>query len=872
MVKICSLTYPKENEEQYNEYFKEFKYPLHDFQKWGIEGIVTKNHVLVTAPTGSGKSLVAEFSLNYFHSLGKKTIYCSPIKALSNEKFHDFTRKYPHITIGLITGDIKTNPDADVLIMTTEILLNKLFQLRGHPAYPPTQGNTQTDTPRQSGITFDMDIMNDLGCVVFDEIHFIGDPNRGHVWENSIMTLPSHIQIIGLSATLGNPEQFAHWLEIRDNNFPTLSRIEKIVYLANKKDRAIPLVHYSFITATQGIFKVIKDKETQTSIREMINKPFMIQDSKGNFKEDHYHKMHKMLTLFETKNHYVKPSHALNEISKYLVENELLPAFYYVFSKKQIEKYAKELNTNLLEFDSKIPYTVDYECEQVMRKLPNFQEYIELPEYVNIIKLMRKGIGMHHAGLMPVLRELVEIMFSKGFIKVLFCTETMSIGINLPVRSCVFTDVNKFDGKTNRILESHEYSQSSGRSGRLGLDTIGHVFHLNNIFRNVDMINYKKMMNGKPQILVSKFKISYHLLLNFYLSFNYKQNCTETDKHNCIETKSQEFTQNKGGVISQVIERSSLSIYEYSKKSMIHFDINSQLEQITHNINGIKKELDNIDKTLSIKTPIEIIEKYIHLQNEKKNAVNKKRKEIEKNIQDIQDNYKCIESEQRFYLIISEKQNKIRDYEKEFESVRTHMHSSIKIVEQLLINEGFLNENELTIKGRIASQLRELHCLVFADLRMNHLSSSQLISIFSCFTNITVPDNFKEVNPNSKDMQVNDIVSEIIYKYNKYNDFEVNNHLSSGSDYNMHFDLLNYVIEWCECDEPLKCKILLQKMENEKEIFLGEFVKALLKINNISCEMEKIAEMMGDVEYLQKLKEIPIITLKFIVTNQSLYV
>ena len=196
MVKVCSLTnYPAESFSKYKEYFEKFNYELHTFQKWAIEGIILGNHVLVTAPTGSGKSLPAEFAIDHFHAKHKKTIYCSPIKALSNQKYYDFTHKYPHISFGLITGDIKTNPDADVLIMTTEILLNKLYQSKSN------------SKPVQSSVSFDMDVYTELACVVFDEIHMINDKDRGTVWENCIMLLPENIQMIGLSATLDDPEK-----------------------------------------------------------------------------------------------------------------------------------------------------------------------------------------------------------------------------------------------------------------------------------------------------------------------------------------------------------------------------------------------------------------------------------------------------------------------------------------------------------------------------------------------------------------------------------------------------------------------------------------------------------------------------------------
>ena len=270
MVKICSYNYPKSNEEEYKKYYENYPYELHDFQKWCIEGVANGNHVLIMAPTGTGKTFGGEFAINYFHSKGKKVIYTSPIKALSNEKFYNFTNKYPNISVGLITGDIKTNPDADVLIMTTEILLNKLYQIK-------------SSTPAvKSSVSFDMDIENELGCVVFDEVHMINDENRGHVWEQSIMLLPPHIQMVGLSATLDDPEKFALWIETKgDISKP----IEKEVYLTRKLVRAVPLIHYSFITAPNSINKHVKDKATQEEIKRLTNKPFVIQDEKNIFND-----------------------------------------------------------------------------------------------------------------------------------------------------------------------------------------------------------------------------------------------------------------------------------------------------------------------------------------------------------------------------------------------------------------------------------------------------------------------------------------------------------------------------------------------------------------------------------------------------------
>ena len=832
MVKVCSLNYPKTKQEEYKKYYQDYSYELHDFQKWCVEGVVTGNHVLISAPTGNGKTFGGEFAINYFHSKGKKVIYTTPIKALSNEKFHNFTLKYPHISIGLITGDIKTNPDAEVLIMTTEILLNKLYQIKSL-------------TPSiSSSLSFDMDIENELGCVVFDEIHMINDEHRGHVWEQCIMLLPSHIQMIGLSATLDNPEKFAFWLETKgDINKP----IEKEVYLTQKHVRAVPLIHYSFISVPNSINKIIRDKTIQEEIKSLTNKPFVIQDEKNVFNDINYNNMTKMLKLFEKYDVRVKRQFVFNKLADYLVEKEMLPALCYVFSRKQLELCAQEMTSNLLEFDSKVPYTIDRECEQIIRKLSNYEEYLHLPEYINTVKLLRKGVGIHHAGLMPILREMTELLFARGFIKILFCTETMSVGINLPIKTAIFTDVNKFNGDIVRTLYSHEYTQAAGRAGRLGLDTVGHVIHLNNLFRNIDSVNYKLMMNGKPQTLISKFKFSYNLILN-------------------------------------LLDIGDNNLIQFASKSMVTSDLDKQMREIYNKISSLQVELDNMNSyNKNLRTPIDIINEYNDLQRGIRVSVNKKRKEIERKIQNIKDNYKYLQQDLLSYSRVSEKEKEMSDLQSEYKSLTGYFTSGVGNVLTLLSEEKFIDSEEienkpigLTLLGKIASQIREIHCLVFAKLydekTLENLSVKQLVAIFSCFKNIRVTEQFKDNVPNSDDQEVNNYIFKILELYNNYKDTEIERNMNSGLDYSIYYELLNYVEKWCNTESIEDCKFILQELGANKEIFLGEFVKALLKINNISSEFEKIAEMTGNIAFLNKLREIPRMTLKYVVTNQSLYV
>lgn len=834
MVKICSLTsYPKENESKYQTYFEKYEYPLHIFQKYSIEAIVEGHHVLATAPTGSGKTLPGEFSIDFFHSKGKKVIYTTPIKALSNQKFYDFSNKYTNISIGLITGDIKTNPDADVLIMTTEILLNKLFQIN----------SKNTSKVPESSISFEMDIENELGCVVFDEIHMINDSARGHVWEQCIMLLPKHIQMIGLSATLDNPERFALWLENKGvyNKTP-----EKIVYLASKKDRAVPLTHYGFITTNAGIFKAIKDKSVHEEIKSMTTTPFVLQNSKGEFDELQYSKMNKMMTLFDKHDIRIKRQHVLNQVTKYLVEKEMLPALCYVFSRKQLEVCANEVTTNLLEFDNKTPYIIDRECEHIIRKLPNYQEYLNLPEYTNMVQLLRKGIAIHHSGVTPILREMVELLFAKGFIKLLFCTETMSVGINMPVKTAIFTNVCKFDGENNRLLHSHEYTQAAGRAGRLGLDTIGHVIHLNNLFRNIDtMTSYKNMMSGKPPILKSKFKISYNLLLN-------------------------------------LIDVGDFNFISFARKSMVKDDLDNELKDIYNEIAKQQSDLDNLENSIhSTRTPVNVINEYLTLIESHKTAVNKKRKEIERQIENIRESYVNIEFDKVKVEKYNQKLKNIDRLHEDYNFVEKFIDNNINTTVQLLKDDGFVcvdseGSIKLTTKGIIATHLKEAHCLVFSEIFEQNifdtLNPVQIVMLLSCLTNIVVKDELKNYIPKTDDISVKNIVFKVKNRYNDYMNKETAMNINSGIEYIFHYDLINYVDKWCYCENAEECKKFLHHLAEEKEVFLGEFVKALLKITNICSELEKVSELVGNIALLSKLKEIPIMLLKYVVTNQSLYV
>jgi superfamily II RNA helicase len=818
MVKICNQKFSQDKEIIYSQYFSKYPYQLSDFQKYAIEGIVENSHVLITAHTGSGKTLPAEFAIEYFIGLGKKVIYTSPIKALSNQKFFEFQQKFPHISFGVLTGDIKTNPNAQVLIMTTEILMNTLY-------LNSTSSTIQPD--------FSMDFEKDLACVIFDEIHYINDPDRGRVWEESIMMLHPHIQMVMLSATIDSPEEFANWIE---------SVKTKSVNLCSTSHRVVPLTHYTFMTTTNGIFKKIKDKALEQQIKNWVDKPQVISSSSGVFNEVTWKTNKNFLDLFVNKELYIKRQHVLNQVCKYMVEHDMLPALCFVLSRKQLEIAAKEITVPLLEFDSKVAYTIRYECEQIIRKLPNFQEYLELPEYQSMVQLLEKGIAIHHSGVMPILKEMVEILYGKGYIKLLFATETFSIGVNMPTKTVIFTDVTKYDGNIQRIFYSHEYTQMAGRAGRRGIDKIGNVIHLSNLFRTniVGYTDYKNMLSGKPQKLISKFKISYSLILNLL--------------ENGFETKDSHIT--------------------YTEKSMIQQDLLKK-------INSIQKDISKLnyshEPNLS-RTPRDIIEEFISINSNIKMLANKKRKESERRLTQIKDEYKFLNGDIEIYNKWKQTFEENEKFNNQLSNVSGYLSNSIEKVLDYLKELNFIRETKLTELGKIAVHLREVHCLIFSKLIESNiinenLEPSELVGIFSCLTNIGVQEDYKSYNISDKiPEKLKNIIKNISDMYIEYSVKEDNIGIKSGIDYSFHFDLIEYIIEWCESTNVVEAKSVLQRLLEEKGVFLGEFVKAILKINNIANEMIKVTESVGKIGLTYKLSQIPDLTLKFVATAQSLYV
>ena len=839
MVVICADTFRET--EKYKDFFNYFSgFELSTFQKWAIKAIVDKDHILVTAHTGSGKTLPAEFAIQYFVSQGKKVIYTAPIKALSNTKLYDLRSKYPDISFGIITGDVTDNPEADVLIMTTEILPNTIMNKKLRAT---SDINVKLD--------FEIDFENELAAVIFDEVHYINDPERGNVWEQAILMLPPHVQLIMLSATIDKPDIFANWIENeKRQQSEEVSIIPKQVYLTTTEHRVVPLTHYLWMTCHKNTIKVSKNKEYEHLLKNTVNKEIIIKNHKNVFNTKTYENLLKLCKHLKNVNSpRTSRQFILNSLIKHLYNTDGLPAICFVFSRKHTEYAANEINFSLFEEGSVIPNTIEQECKKIlMSKLTNYREYIELPEYTNLLKLLQKGIGYHHAGVLAVFREMIEILFDRKLIKLLFATETLAVGVNFSTTSVIYTGITKFDGNSMRLLAPHEYTQIAGRAGRRGIDEVGKVWLCVNLFDPPPIYDFQNMLSGKPQTLVSKFKISFSMCLSMVSS-----------------------TDNK-----------SASILQFAQKSLINNDINKEAAYYDKTIEDINILLKTkLEQYKNIKTDKAVMESYVSKKRNTATVNNNKRKKINREISSLEEDNVFIKEEVKIVDDIEYYNSEIAKNTTFKNNACNYLTDKITSSVNLLTKTNFVTNIdgslELTKLGQIASQFNEIHPLVLSTIvcETNYFKEFdvfEIIGILAIFTNVNVEDSLKILIPDTNSKLVNITSVKLNKVMDEFYDLEQTYKIYSGSNYERNFNIQQYVIDWCKTNDEAECKKILHLLISEKGIFLGDFIKALLKINNIANELQRAAEAVNNIELLEKINTIPSKTLKYVATNQSLYI
>ncbi|KAJ3214758.1 ATP-dependent RNA helicase mtr4, partial [Clydaea vesicula] len=447
---------------------REYPFKLDAFQETAICSIERNESVLVSAHTSAGKTVVAEYAIALSLKNKQRVIYTSPIKALSNQKYREMLEDFGDV--GLMTGDVSINPNASLLIMTTEILRSMLY--RGS------------------------EVIREVAWIIFDEIHYMRDKARGVVWEETIILLPDNVRFVFLSATIPNAMQFAQWI-VKLHKTPC-----HVVYTDY---RPTPLQHYLHAKGNNGIHLCVDEKGVfrEENFQKAIGSLQDNQDQeRGRAKKRNWKDR-------SGAGGGTKEQTDLYKIIRMIMVKNYHPVIVFSFAKRECESNALQV--------SKLDFNDEKEKEMVASVFNNAilslsEEDRSLPQIEHLLPLLKRGIGIHHSGLLPILKEVIEILFQEGLIKVLFATETFSIGLNMPAKTVVFTNVRKWDGKETRWLGSGEYIQMSGRAGRRGLDDRGIVILM--LDEKMEPAVAKGMLKGEADRLDSAFYLTYSMILN----------------------------------------------------------------------------------------------------------------------------------------------------------------------------------------------------------------------------------------------------------------------------------------------------------------------------------------------------------------------
>ena len=436
----------------------EFPFELDDFQKEACECITKGESVVVCAPTGAGKTVIAQHAIHCALEQDKRVFYTTPLKALSNQKYNDFSEKYGNDKVGLLTGDTSINRNAQIVVMTTEVFRNMLYG---------TNFGSVTDN------------LKDVKYIILDEVHYMNDEQRGTVWEESIIYCPTNVQIIALSATVANADKLTDWI----------NTVHSKTELINTDFRPVPLRFYYFDSSQPHTLLPLLTPSGA------LNKK--IKPEKKEFK----------------RGKAVQKKNTVKDVVRNLHEQNMLPAIYFTFSRKKCDEQMEKCASLCL--------ITPKEQEQIREII---DEYIAENPYLyknKHIEYLLQGVASHHAGLLPAWKVLVEKLFQKGLIKVVFATETLAAGINMPARSTVISSISKRTDSGHRTLTPSEFLQMSGRAGRRGMDEIGYVIIVGSPFQTPEEVAELVLSEANP--LESKFSPSYSMVLNLLQRFTLEE-------------------------------------------------------------------------------------------------------------------------------------------------------------------------------------------------------------------------------------------------------------------------------------------------------------------------------------------------------------
>ena len=639
----------------------EFPFELDDFQKDACNFIDDGKSVVVCAPTGAGKTVIAQHAIHRALEQGKRIFYTTPLKALSNQKYFDFGEKYGQDKVGLLTGDTSINRNAQIVVMTTEVFRNMLY-----------------------GTNFGAvaDNMKDVCYVVLDEVHYMNDEQRGTVWEESIIYCPTNVQIIALSATVANADELTDWI----------NTVHSKTELVDTDFRPVPLKFYYFDSSQPTKLLPLLTPSGQ------LNKK--IRPEKRLFGKK-----------LQNKRSFVK------DIVRNLKENDMLPAIYFTFSRKKCDQQ--------MEKCASLELVTKGEQAQIKQFV---DEYIaENPHLYNNKHLdyLYQGVASHHAGLLPAWKNLVEKLFQKGLIKVVFATETLAAGINMPARSTVISSTSKRTDSGHRMLTASEFLQMSGRAGRRGMDEVGYVVIVGTQFQSPEEVAELVLSDANP--LESRFSPSYSMVLNLLQRFSLdeaKELILKSFGYFSAGSRLQPLLKAKEQLENDILSRKFICPSKLSDSELFEYDkIRHIYVQNRQTYKKICKQERAKNRPLSAEA--------VKFGKETKALLNKMHEYPCDNCKLYKKHSKNVEVLSRFSV-------RLKKLEKEIDRQRDIFWNKFLAHRNVLIEMGYLIDDYPTERGVTTAQIRSENELFIAEIIfsniLENLTPSQLAAVVCAVT------------------------------------------------------------------------------------------------------------------------------------------
>ena len=676
-------------------FFETFDFEMDPFQITACHAIEDGKGVLVAAPTGAGKTIVGEFAAYLATEKLKKCFYTTPIKALSNQKYQEFVERFGEERVGLLTGDNSINSDADILVMTTEVLRNMLY----------TNSTSLTN----------------LGFVVMDEVHYLADKFRGAVWEEVLIHLMESVQVISLSATVSNAEEFGEWLqEIRGETGVVVS-----------EHRPVPLYQHVLIgnrlidlfnedgSVNQTLFK--SEREALKRIRTPRNRGRIDDDSRLN----------------------------RAEVIEKLQFNQMLPVITFIFSRQACDAAVKQcLAANLRLTSSEEREEIRTTANKYVANLNS--EDLELLGHHEWLAALERGIAAHHAGLLPVFKSCVEELFQRGLLKAIFATETLALGINMPARTVLLEKLTKWNGEAHVPITPGEYTQLTGRAGRRGIDIEGNAVVIWS--PTVDSATAAGLAATRTYPLRSSFSPTYNMSINLLERYGRDR------ARNSLKSSFAQFQADRAVVgLDRQIRKNSEAIADYQTEKLCHLGDFSEYAKI-------KREIKQLEILISKRSRIDNKQR-AHLEQELSGYRKSLRQHVCHSCNDRESHSRIAERADRLIRenegLIARVENRTNVIAKTFDRIT-----------QVLANLGYLNGDRVTDSGKMLSKIYAESDLLIAETiqsgLLSKLSDIEIAAVLSVF----LFESRKPEAPKIPNTQVQDALKEIVSIWSRLQNLE----------------------------------------------------------------------------------------------------